>query len=83
MNPREGGISPEEMSPVLLTGATGFVGKHVLPALLAAGYAVRCASRRPARAARDDDPVRWVELSGKAYETVVRLVSRKVERPDT
>jgi uncharacterized protein YbjT (DUF2867 family) len=70
MDPREGGISPEEMSPVLLTGATGFVGKHVLPALLAAGYAVRCASRRPSRAAREDDPVRWVELDVGRTDTM-------------
>ncbi|MFW5740643.1 MAG: NAD(P)H-binding protein [Myxococcota bacterium] len=53
---------PEEMSPVLLTGATGFVGRHVRPALLQAGYAVHCASRRPQRASSDGEPVRWVEL---------------------
>lgn len=35
---------------VLLTGATGFVGRHVYPALVAAGCEVRCASRNPDRA---------------------------------
>ena len=32
---------------VLLTGATGYVGGRLLPALAAAGYAVRCLARRP------------------------------------
>jgi uncharacterized protein YbjT (DUF2867 family) len=35
---------------VLLTGATGFVGRHMLPALRAAGWQVRCTSRRPVAA---------------------------------
>ena len=32
---------------VLLTGATGFIGRHLHPALRGAGYAVRCLTRRP------------------------------------
>lgn len=35
------------MTRILVTGATGFVGRHVLPRLLAAGHAVRAALRRP------------------------------------
>lgn len=47
---------------VLVTGATGFVGDQVVPALEAAGYAVRCATRDPG-AARPRDPARtWVRL---------------------
>lgn len=33
---------------ILLTGATGFIGRHLLPALLDAGHRVRATSRRPA-----------------------------------
>ena len=32
---------------VLVTGATGFIGRRLIPALLAAGYRVRCLVRRP------------------------------------
>lgn len=33
---------------VLVTGATGFIGSRLVPALLDAGFRVRCLSRRPA-----------------------------------
>lgn len=36
-----------DIERVLVTGATGYVGGRLVPALLDAGYAVRCASRRP------------------------------------
>jgi uncharacterized protein YbjT (DUF2867 family) len=35
---------------VLVAGATGFVGSHLVPALLAEGHRVRCLSRNPDRA---------------------------------
>jgi uncharacterized protein YbjT (DUF2867 family) len=46
---------------VLLTGATGFVGRHVLPALAAGGWQVRCLTRAagPARARRPE--LEWVQ----------------------
>ncbi len=37
--------------PILLTGATGFIGGHLLQRLDAAGHEVVCTSRDPARAA--------------------------------
>jgi len=47
---------------VLLTGATGFVGSHLYPALDAAGVPVRCASRSPEKAARIQPDREWVEI---------------------
>jgi uncharacterized protein YbjT (DUF2867 family) len=35
---------------ILVAGATGFVGSHLVPALLAGGHRVRCLSRDPKRA---------------------------------
>jgi uncharacterized protein YbjT (DUF2867 family) len=45
---------------VLLTGATGFIGRRLLPALLAAGHEVRAATRDLARAGRAPAGVEWV-----------------------
>lgn len=46
----------------LLTGATGFVGSHLYPALVAAGWRVRCASRRPERAQAASPDREWVRF---------------------
>jgi uncharacterized protein YbjT (DUF2867 family) len=44
---------------ILLTGATGYVGGRLLPALEAAGHTVRCLTRRP-EVLRHDHPARDV-----------------------
>lgn len=39
--------SEQPRSPVFVTGATGYVGGRLVPALLQSGYSVRCAVREP------------------------------------
>src|SRR5579863_667165 len=46
---------------LLLTGATGFVGNAVRPALAARGWRVRCLTRDVARASRRQPGLDWVE----------------------
>jgi uncharacterized protein YbjT (DUF2867 family) len=43
-------------TPVLLTGATGYVGGRLLASLLAAGHKVRCLCRDPSALRRPADP---------------------------
>ncbi len=46
---------------ILLTGATGFVGGAVRPALVATGWRVRCLTRDAARAHRREPELEWIE----------------------
>ncbi len=39
------------MAEIFLTGATGFVGRHLVPALIAGGHRLRCLVRSPEKAA--------------------------------
>jgi len=55
---------------VLLTGATGFVGGHLFPALAASGHSVVCASRDPRRAEGRHPERTWVELDVQRPETL-------------
>ncbi len=57
------------MATILLTGATGFVGSHVLFALQAAGHEVRCATRSLDESRAKAPQLTWVEAD--------------LERPDT
>ena len=59
---------------VLLTGATGFVGRHLHPILVAAGHSVRSATRRPEAVDRGTDR-EWVQLDlhdGAGLESALR-----------
>lgn len=66
------------MKKVLITGATGELGKALRPQLLAAGYTVRGASRRPAAQTQKlDSNVEWVQTdleSGAGLADAVRGV---------
>lgn len=55
---------------VLLTGATGFVGRRLYPALVDAGHDVLCATRSPDAARRRHPDRPWVELDVDRPETV-------------
>jgi uncharacterized protein YbjT (DUF2867 family)/membrane protease YdiL (CAAX protease family) len=57
--------------PVLVTGATGFVGSHLLPALARAGTTAVGATRDPVRAAARWPSWRWVELDLERPQTLV------------
>lgn len=48
--------------PVLLTGATGAVGRALRPVLAAAGWTLRCTSRNPERARSSAPEHDWVRL---------------------
>ena len=54
---------PSPSSTVLLTGATGFVGRNVHDALVEAGWRVRCATRTVAAAKARWPSREWVTLS--------------------
>jgi len=58
------------VATILLTGATGFVGSHVLVALRAAGHTVRCATRKPDQARARAPELSWVELDLHRPETI-------------
>jgi dihydroflavonol-4-reductase len=46
--------------PVLVTGASGFVGGHVARALARAGYRVRGLTRQPPSSIPGDPPIEWL-----------------------
>lgn len=66
--------TPEHTKPVLVTGATGYVGGRLVPRLLDAGYAVRCLARDPrklaARPWSEDPRVQIVQADVAERETL-------------
>lgn len=67
-------MAPALRGPVLLTGATGFVGRYLHPALVAAGAEVVCGTRRPDRAREREPDRRWIELDVERPETLGRAL---------
>ena len=63
------------MRRVLLTGATGFVGKRAYPALRAAGWEVRSASRHAEASARKYPDREWIRFDVENAETVAHAVA--------
>jgi uncharacterized protein YbjT (DUF2867 family) len=55
---------------ILLTGATGFVGRALYPALLDAGYRVRCATRRPDDHQKRESDKAWVAFDVEQPESM-------------
>lgn len=58
-------------APILVTGATGYVGGRLVPRLLAAGYRVRCLVRDPER------------LRGRSWVDQVEIVRGDVLSPES
>lgn len=56
---------------VLVTGATGYIGGRLVPALLAAGHEVRCLARTP------------VKLADRRWRADVEVVAGDAEDPDS
>src|SRR5258708_34588542 len=75
---------------VLVTGATGFVGRHLVPRLLQAGFGVRVLSRRAHPSVPADVRVVYGDVTDlpslrramEGVEAVVHLVAIIVERGD-
>ena len=61
-------------SEVLLAGATGFVGRHLYPALVAAGYSVRCGTRYPEKNQKQHPKRSWVHLDVEDRESIERAM---------
>ncbi len=64
-------VGDGRQGPVLVTGATGYVGGRLVPELLAAGHAVRCLARTPDK------------LDGFAWRDDVEVVKGDVTDPDS
>ncbi|HQV28519.1 MAG TPA: SDR family oxidoreductase [Thermoflexales bacterium] len=58
-------------APILVTGATGYIGGRLVPRLLEMGYRVRCLVRDPSR------------LQGRPWQGQVEIVAGDVLQPDS
>jgi len=66
-----GGRAESAAAPVLVTGATGYIGGRLVPRLLEAGQRVRCLVRDPAR------------LQGRPWQSAVEIVTGDVLQPES
>ncbi len=57
--------------PILVTGATGYIGGRLVPRLLEMGHRVRCLARDPAR------------LQGRPWQNAVEIVAGDVFQPES
>lgn len=62
------------MRTVLLTGATGFIGKHAAVALEAAGFDIRYATRSPDKARASDPGKNWVAFDVERPATMAEAL---------
>jgi nucleoside-diphosphate-sugar epimerase len=60
-----------EIKRVLLTGATGFVGRNTYPVLADAGLSVVCGTREPERAMRRFPGRTFTQLDVLDYDSTV------------
>ena len=71
--------APGEGKRVLLTGATGFVGRHLHPVLVEAGYNVVCGSRHPEKAAQNYPDREWTRIDLDDADSIAEAL-RGVDR---
>jgi uncharacterized protein YbjT (DUF2867 family) len=64
-----------EIKRVLLTGATGFVGKNTYPVLVEAGLSVVCGTREPERAMRRFPGRTFTQLDVLDYDSTVKALA--------
>jgi uncharacterized protein YbjT (DUF2867 family) len=69
----------QPVGPVLLTGATGFVGAHLRPALQTAGFPLRLGSRNPP----SDAPPSEAPSASRRSSSLAEWVTLDVEQPET
>jgi uncharacterized protein YbjT (DUF2867 family) len=70
---------PDSKPLVALTGATGYVGGRLLPALEKRGYRIRCLVRRPAALARAAGPATEVVLADLLDRSTLDTALRGVD----
>ncbi|MCQ9207108.1 MAG: NAD(P)-dependent oxidoreductase [Omnitrophica bacterium] len=61
---------------VLITGATGFIGRHLAERLVEEGYEVICAGRSLAKLSALPDKVKTVRIDLERKETIVEAIGR-------